>query len=225
MANQTHTKEFFELIRNIGETKSKQEEDKIIIKEIATLKQHFQNDKSTLKVMKEYMVRALYCEMLGHEASFSYFQATKLTSSKSVLEKRVGYLSITLCVPKDHELVLLLIANLQNDLLSTNYLIVCAALTAASKLVNEETIPALLPSVLQLRKHKNPIVRKKIIALLHTFYLIQKDSIPSLMEYAKEALCDQDPSVMGVSMCLFHDLCKDERNLPELKASRTNHSS
>jgi len=216
-ANQTHTKEFFELIRFIGETKSKQEEDKIIIKEIATLKQHFQNDKSPLKLMKEYMIRALYCEMLGHEAGFSYFQATKLTSSKSVLEKRVGYLAITLCVPKDHELVLLIIACLQNDLTSTNYLIVCAALNAASKIVNEETIPALLPSVLQLRKHKNPIVRKKTVSLLHTFYLVQKDSVPNLMEYAKEALCDHDPAVMGVSMCLFHDLSKDERNLPELK--------
>jgi AP-4 complex subunit epsilon-1 len=217
MTNQAHSKEFFDLIRNIGETKSKQEEDKIIIKEIATLKQHFSNNKATLKIIKEYVVRALYCEMLGHDASFSYIHAIKLTSSKTVLEKRVGYLAISLCIPKEHELMLLLIANLQKDLSSTNYLIVCAALTAAAKLVNEETIPALLPSVINLRKHQNALVRKKIIALIHTFYLLSATSVPNILEYAKEALCDRDPSVMGASLCLLHDMAKEDQCIPELK--------
>jgi AP-4 complex subunit epsilon-1 len=92
--------------------------------------------------------------MLGHDASFAYFNAVQLTSSNVVLEKRVGYLVISLCIPKGHELLLLLIANMQKDMKSTNYLIVCAALTAAAKLVNEETVPALLPAVLTLRKHQ-----------------------------------------------------------------------
>lgn len=55
------------------------------------------------------MVRLLYCEMLGHDASFGYVNAIKLTSSKEMLEKRMGYLAVTLCLPPDHELLLLLI--------------------------------------------------------------------------------------------------------------------
>lgn len=40
--------------------------------------------------MKELMVRAIYCEMLGYEASFSYIHAIKLAQQGNVLEKRVG---------------------------------------------------------------------------------------------------------------------------------------
>lgn len=42
--------------------------------------------------MKELMVRAIYCEMLGYEASFSYIHAIKLAQQGSALEKRVGVL-------------------------------------------------------------------------------------------------------------------------------------
>lgn len=114
MATQAHhSKEFFDLIRSIGETKSKQEEDKILVREIAQLKTNVSNSKATLKQMKEYIIRMLYCEMLGHDASFGYIHAIKLTSSKNLVEKRTGYLAVTLCLPKNHELILLIIASLQ----------------------------------------------------------------------------------------------------------------
>lgn len=40
--------------------------------------------------MKEIMVRAMYCEMLGYDASFTYIHAIKLAQQGGVLEKRVG---------------------------------------------------------------------------------------------------------------------------------------
>ena len=40
--------------------------------------------------MKELMVRAIYCEMLGYEAAFSYIHAIKLAQQGTALEKRVG---------------------------------------------------------------------------------------------------------------------------------------
>lgn len=40
--------------------------------------------------MKELMVRAIYCEMLGYDASFAYIHAIKLAQQGSALEKRVG---------------------------------------------------------------------------------------------------------------------------------------
>lgn len=40
--------------------------------------------------MRELMVRAIYCEMLGYDASFSYIHAIKLAQQGSALEKRVG---------------------------------------------------------------------------------------------------------------------------------------
>lgn len=88
--------------------------------------------------MKELMVRAIYCEMLGYEASFSYIHAIKLAQQGSALEKRVGaftrsllkkfiisrrfaaltlglivsfsgYLAVSLFLNESHELLLLLV--------------------------------------------------------------------------------------------------------------------
>lgn len=47
----SHSKEFFDFIRGIGESKSKQEEDKIVVKEIATLKTHFATPKLQLRFL------------------------------------------------------------------------------------------------------------------------------------------------------------------------------
>lgn len=103
--------------------------------------------------MKEYVIRLLYCEMLGHDASFGYIHAVNLTSSTDILQKRVGYLAVQLCLPKSHELMLLIVAPIQKDLKSTNYLEVCAALTVASHVVTSETIPALYDRVVALKNH------------------------------------------------------------------------
>ena len=39
--------------------------------------------------MKEYLVRLIYCEMLGHEVSFGYIHAVKFAQHTTLLEKRV----------------------------------------------------------------------------------------------------------------------------------------
>ena len=49
----TKCKEFFELVKSIGESRSKQEEDKIIVGEIAILKQHLSAPNITAKKMKD----------------------------------------------------------------------------------------------------------------------------------------------------------------------------
>lgn len=105
------SKEFFELIKAIGESKSKQEEDRIIANEIITLKKKLEvggsgggpggpmispvspipsmasalgggpggkgggNALSSKKKAREFLVRLLYVEMLGHDGSFGFIKA------------------------------------------------------------------------------------------------------------------------------------------------------
>jgi AP-4 complex subunit epsilon-1 len=38
--------------------------------------------------MKELLVRAIYCEMLGHEVPFAYVHALTMTQQTTLLEKR-----------------------------------------------------------------------------------------------------------------------------------------
>ncbi|KAF4687188.1 AP-4 complex subunit epsilon-1 [Perkinsus olseni] len=118
------SKDFFELIKAIGESKSKQEEDKIIQGEVQVLKRKL----SEPNIPSEENERNVYC-------------------------KKVGYMACSLFLNGDDELMLLLINTMQRDLGSSNFLETCAALSAITQLVNSEMIPAILPLVTKLLTH------------------------------------------------------------------------
>jgi len=56
------------VIKSIGETKSKEQEDRIIQNELTLLKPELSKPNILPKRMKELLIRALYIEMLGHNA-------------------------------------------------------------------------------------------------------------------------------------------------------------
>ena len=109
------SKDLLELIKAIGDSRSKQEEDKIISKECETLKLIIKESGVPPKRMKEYLIRAIYIEMLGHDASFSHLFAVNLTQDKNILNKRVGYLACSLLLNENSEFLILLVASLQKD--------------------------------------------------------------------------------------------------------------
>ena len=147
--------------KSIGECKSKQEEDKILQHEVTVLKQRF-TEQLAPKKMKEAIVRMMYAEMLGHDASFGHIHAVNVAQQTSLVSKRVGYLASTVCLNSAHELTTLLVNTFRRDLKSSNHMEVCAALIAVTKLVNAETLPALLEPVAALLEHPQENVRKKV---------------------------------------------------------------
>lgn len=89
--------EFFQLLKAIGESKSKQEEDRIIAKEVARLKQKMESPTANTtgaqaaftnpkKLAKEFLVRLLYVSMLGHDNSWGLIRVSQIRShSASIL--------------------------------------------------------------------------------------------------------------------------------------------
>ncbi|KAK4748751.1 hypothetical protein SAY87_015337 [Trapa incisa] len=200
------SKEFLELVKSIGESRSKSEEDRIILREIETLKRRIVEPDIPKRKMKEYIIRLVYVEMLGHDASFGYIQAVKMTHDDSLLLKRTGYLAVTLFLNEDHDLIILIVNTIQKDLKSDNYLVVCAALGAVCRLINEETIPAVLPQVVELLGHQKEAVRKKAVMALHRFYQKSPSTVSHLISNFRKKLCDSDPGVMGATLCPLFDL-------------------
>ena len=232
-------------MKSIGESRSKQEEDKIIVNEVHTLKQKmvradshtitaqqhragsrdsaahspccsvavcclFQGGRDVApRKMKEYLIRMLYVEMLGHDASFGHIHGVKMAHSRNLLEKRVGYLAVSLTLHKDHTFMLLLINTIQQDLKSDNYLEASMALTVVCKLVNTETIPAVLPLVVKLLDHREGACRKKAVMALHRAHQLDPSTIATLGAPIRKALCDSNISVMAASLNLFLDLCAE----------------
>ena len=175
------SKEFLDLVKSIGEARSKSEEDRIVLHEIEMLKRRINEPDIPKRKMKEYIIRLVYIEMLGHDASFGYIHAVKMTHDDSLLLKRTGYLAVTLFLNEDHDLIILIVNTIQKDLKSDNYLVVCAALNAVCKLINEETIPAVIQQVVELLGHPKEGVRKKAVMALHSFYQRSPSSVNHLV--------------------------------------------
>lgn len=206
------SKEFLDLVKSIGEARSKAEEDRIVLSEIETLKRRIIEPDIPKRKMKEFIIRLVYVEMLGHDASFGYIHAVKMTHDDNILIKRTGYLAVTLFLDENHDLIILIVNTIQKDLKSDNYLVVCAALNAVCRLINEETIPAVLPQVVELVNHPKEAVRKKAIMALHRFYQRSPSSVSHLVSNFRKKLSDNDPSVMGATLCPLYDLITVDAN-------------
>ena len=44
--------------------------------------------------MREYLVRLVYCEMLGQDCSWGYIHAVKFTQNNNLMDKRIGQGSV-----------------------------------------------------------------------------------------------------------------------------------
>lgn len=156
--------------------------------------------------MKEFMLRAIYVEMLGHDASFAHIHAVNATHHTKLISKRTAYLACTLLLPNNSELLFMLIAILQRDLASTNDREVAAALITIAKIISPDLIHALSESIVGLLTHQSETVRKKAIMVLHKFVKLVPSCVTQYNEQFRKALCDPDPSVMGASLNFFFDM-------------------
>ena len=161
------------------------------------------------KKTKELVVRAIYVEMLGQEASFAYIKAVELCASTNITQKRVGYLAASLCLAPSHEFRFMLVNQMQRDINSTNHLEACAALSAVCKIINEDMIPAVIGEVIKVLRHEVDAVRRKAICALHRLYQLDKTCVIDHVEKVRRMICDKDPSVMGASLGLLHAMIID----------------
>ncbi|KAF2977770.1 hypothetical protein EK904_007738, partial [Melospiza melodia maxima] len=135
------------------------------------------------RLMKECMVRLIYCEMLGYESSFGYIHAIKLAQQGNLLEKR--------------------------DLQSTNLVEVCMALTVVSQIFPREMIPAVLPLIEDKLQHSKEIIRRKAVQALYKFYLIAPNQVQHIHDKFRKALCDRDAGVMAASLHIYLQMIKE----------------
>ncbi|XP_059917333.1 AP-4 complex subunit epsilon-1 [Gadus macrocephalus] len=198
------------LIRGITELTSKHDEEKLIQRELVSIKEQVSSPNTTMRQMKELMVRAVYCEMLGYEASFSYIHAIKLAQQGTALDKRVGYLAVSLFLNESHELLLLLVNTVLKDLQSTNLIEVCMALTVVGQVFPKDMIPAILPMVEEKLNHPKEIIRRKAVLALYKFYLIAPNQVQHIHSKFRKALCDKDPGVMSASLHIYLEMVTEK---------------
>ncbi|KAH8584137.1 adaptin family [Cryptosporidium sp. chipmunk genotype I] len=189
------SRQLFDLVKSIGECRSKHEEDNIIFNESSVLKIKLTQNSLSSNKLREYMIRAVYIEMLGHDASFAYIHAIKMTNDKNAFVKRIGYLACSIFLNKKHELLVLLINTLQRDLNSRNQLDVASALSSLPYLLNSEIFSSIENSLLILLSHQTPAIRRKAYLALLCALEIKPTIFEENTDILMKGLCDSDISV------------------------------
>eukprot|EP00578_Thalassiosira_sp_NH16_P006527 CAMPEP_0181104594 /NCGR_PEP_ID=MMETSP1071-20121207/15517_1 /TAXON_ID=35127 /ORGANISM="Thalassiosira sp., Strain NH16" /LENGTH=1073 /DNA_ID=CAMNT_0023187815 /DNA_START=42 /DNA_END=3264 /DNA_ORIENTATION=- len=234
------SREFFELIKAIGESKSKQEEDRIIAREVVALKKKLESGgagggggpslgmipgspipgssgaahgnilNTNKKKAREFLVRVLYVEMLGHDGSFGYIKAVELAASQSIIHKRTGYLVCSCCLSPEHEFRFMLINQMQRDLNSSNLLESCGALLAVTSLITPDLVSTVSTQVIGLLEHTEQTVRKKAIIAMHRLHQLSPDAVTKqeVTEKVRRMLCDRDPAVMGATLNVIEAMAR-----------------
>src|SRR3990167_6861512 len=204
-------KETSEFIKQIGDTRSKQDEDNLIKKDIEKLKKKITEtpyDKlagaNSTRTIREIAIRAIYADMLGHDVTFSHVFLINMTQSKNLSVKRAGYLACWLLLGEDNDLKIMLVAALQRDLASTSQYEILIALNSLNKLLNASNLNNFIEPVLKLLTHDNPLIKKKAFCLIQKMQKINSKSVPDWDKRLRDGLGDREPSVATAVLNLYY---------------------
>lgn len=223
MSTKSHlSRNLANLIQTIGETNSKDAEDRIIVAEMDNLKSNIALNPREEDFF-EILIKLLYIETLGHNGEFAHIHAVNLTQSKSLKMKRLGYLLVTLCIKTNSKFSILLLSSIQKDLTSTSLHNMIVCLTALPKLINSIIVEACLDTILKLIKHPTDLVRKKALLVLEKIYRFDEDKLPTFKTILQEALDDDEPPVVFIAVSIIKQLV--EKNPERFKELTDNFCS
>ena len=205
------TRDLQEFIKSIIETKSKAEEDRIIKYTLLELKKKIASRRPSDAKKAEYAIKSLYAEMLGHEARFGYDFLVKMVESKSLLVKRLGYLTCSLTLHNAPDLKMMMVQSLLKDISGhhrKNLNEILAGLNALTKLLCPTFASAFETKLKELTKSQNPFIRKKaLVALQRVQQLSPMEGFSSVL---KRLLSDQSPSVIATCLNIVEQEAKKD---------------
>ncbi|MES1908209.1 MAG: hypothetical protein MHM6MM_001187 [Cercozoa sp. M6MM] len=214
------SRHFFALIKAISEAKSKDQEDRAILRECVALKQELSAKHVPVKQMQELLVRAVYVNMLGHNADIACVHAINAATSaqkkNSPVHKRTGYLVASLLLSPSDPRLLLIVRGLQDDLKEdAPPRSIAMALDSVARLASVDWLPAVAPLVLKCLDHKVALIRKKAVMAVLRMLEVLPSSVPDVRNVARRMLCDRSPAVMGASLHMLLYLARQARSALE----------
>ncbi|XP_037071663.1 AP-4 complex subunit epsilon-1-like [Pollicipes pollicipes] len=195
---------FRDFIRRISLCGCQDEIELTIQAELASMEQLLALPSAECTVRAQALSVAVYCHLLGYDVRFICIHAITLAQQGSLLQKRMGYLAVSLLLRPTDELAVLLVNTVLGDLRSGDVLVLCTGLNMVCHLVTADNAATFLPAVLSKLKHRQAVVRDKATRALHSLLLCSPELLPGQLEAVETALLDRDPLVMAsaVQLCL-----------------------
>lgn len=112
------------------------------------------------------MIKLLYCEIFGYSCDFAYFKVVEWVSDSNFVVKKTAYLFISICFPRDLDMLNLVINQINVDIQKTrNVNALYAGEDACRSIVTESVIPIFLKSITYLIKHEEYIYNYILLLL------------------------------------------------------------
>jgi len=160
-------------ISDIRNCSSREEEAKIVDKEMAKIRKKFKDaPKLTPYEKKKYVWKMLYMFVLGYPIDFGHMEAINLISSEGWSEKQVGYLAVALLLNENHDFLRLIINSVSKDLLSKNEDIQTLSLNCIANIGGREFAEALTGQISKIfvsAQTRAPIKKKTALSLLRMY--------------------------------------------------------
>lgn len=156
---------------------------------------------------KKCVAKILYMYVLGYEPDFGYAEALRLLSSRKFSEKQMGYLTLSVVLNEDHEMIPLVINSFKNDLEARPEQHVCLALSAVCNIGGKTMAEALVPAVEKhmISQASEAMVRKKAAMCLVRLFTRYPDLFqPDIWrDRAKEMFQEENPGVLTAYVSFF----------------------
>lgn len=212
-----------EFITQLRACKTTEEEKQLISKEKAAILQSFQKNQSQLKPRN--LVKLLFINLQGGDTDFGQMESLNLACRTSFIEKKIGYLTMSIFLHEKSEMLMMATNRIALDLDHKNPFIRAIALSTFSSIADVDMARQISPKIIKLiseegegfkdmqsayyeEGYKSNLVKKK--ALLAAFRVIQK--CPELVEeYAEvfdKCLRENDHGVLLSCLPLFENLVK-----------------
>ena len=156
-------------------TSNREEEQRRIEVELAKIRSKFKETASMSTYdRKKYVVKLMFIAMLGYPVDFGHMEGVQLLANQGAAEKLIGYLSLTVFLNENHELLTLTTHMVHLDLVSNKEFNQCLALTAIANAGGKDFAETMANAVKKLivTNSTNPQLRKK--ALLTYLRLYRK---------------------------------------------------
>jgi len=196
-----------DLIRNVRACKTAAEERAVIAKECALIRTSFKDEDSTFR--HRNVAKLLYIHMLGYPSHFGQLEAIKLIASPRFLDKRIGYLALTILVEEKGELLTLVTNSLSSDLGHRNPYIQGLALSALGNVSNRDMLRDLSGPVLKLLSNPNVYVRKKAALCSTQIFKKVPDMVEDFLPVVISMLQDRNHAVQLTAVTLLVDVVGD----------------
>ncbi|EGR33264.1 hypothetical protein IMG5_057290 [Ichthyophthirius multifiliis] len=170
-----------QFIKDIRQCKNKEQEQSLVAKELAKIRNKFENKGISGYQRKKYVWKMLYMYILGYEIDFGHFQAANLINSSKFSEKYTGYIATGILVKDsvkdsqngDSQIYKAISQAIKQDLQSTNEINQCLAISMIGALAPRELTEQLDSEIIRLALGERTCsvnARKKAILCLLRMY-------------------------------------------------------